>query len=476
MKISELIGETTEYDKKVALEIKRPKSWCKTVSAFANGSGGVLIFGVSDGDEIIGLENPEKDAEIISEQIKTRLSPIPEFNLSFYKTEEDAVLILLNISGGEETPYYYAADGVMEAYTRIGNESVRADRTELKRLVLRGKNYSFDSLITNYKFADYSFSKLRERYKIWTGISMEDKDFLSFGLEDENGMLTNAGALLADESPIRWSRVFCTRWNGLDKSGGIVDALDDAEYSGSLIGLLENGMAFIRRNMKTMWKKTLDSRIEMPEYMERSCLEVLVNALVHRDYLINGSEVHIDIFDDRMVIYSPGGMPDGTLVQERVLDAIPSTRRNPVLADVFQRLGFMERKGSGLTKIINEYRKAYLYSEDKEPRFLSSRVEFTVTLRNLNYDVGMNLEIPEDFAQNERRLSEVLSEVLSEADYKRLLPIIITLEEDGCISPSTAERICGKSAATTRRYLNLLLESGYVVRKGSTNNVLYCVK
>ena len=54
MKISELIGETTEYDKKVALEIKRPKSWCKTVSAFANGSGGVFIFGVSDGDEING--------------------------------------------------------------------------------------------------------------------------------------------------------------------------------------------------------------------------------------------------------------------------------------------------------------------------------------------------------------------------------------------------------------------------------------
>ena len=112
---------------------------------------------------------------------------------------------------------------------------------------------------------------------------MEDKDFLSFGLEDENGMLTNAGALLADESPIRWSRVFCTRWNGLDKSGGIVDALDDAEYSGSLIGLLENGMAFIRRNMKTMWKKTSDSRIEMPEYMERSCLEVLVTYVVHTE-------------------------------------------------------------------------------------------------------------------------------------------------------------------------------------------------
>lgn len=113
-----------------------------------------------------------------------------------------------------------------------------------------------------------------------------------------------------------------------------------------------------------------------------------MNSLVHRDYLVNGSEVHIDIFDDRLRIYSPGGMPDGTLVQERIIDAIPSTRRNPVLADVFQRLGYMERKGSGLTKIIESYKNAYNYSEDKKTQFESSRVEFTVTLMNLNYGVS----------------------------------------------------------------------------------------
>ena len=99
--------------------------------------------------------------------------------------------------------------------------------------------------------------------------------------------------------------------------------------------------------------------------MMRNIQEVLVNALVHRDYLVNGSEVHIDMFDDRMVIYSPGGMPDGTLVQERVIDAIPSTRRNPVLADVFQRIGYMERKGSGLTKIINAYKNANIMMKVK---------------------------------------------------------------------------------------------------------------
>ena len=74
--------------KKISLEVKKPKSWCKSVSAFANGIGGTLIFGVSNDDEVRGLLDAERDAEIISEQIKTRLDPIPEFHLSFYRTEE----------------------------------------------------------------------------------------------------------------------------------------------------------------------------------------------------------------------------------------------------------------------------------------------------------------------------------------------------------------------------------------------------
>ena len=86
---------------------------------------------------------------------------------------------------------------------------------------------------------------------------------ISFGLVNERCELTNAGALLADESPIRCSRLFCTRWNGLNKSGGAVDALDDAEYSGSVISLIENGEAFIKRNCKMKWRKTANSREEI---------------------------------------------------------------------------------------------------------------------------------------------------------------------------------------------------------------------
>ena len=385
MEITKLIGETSEYDKKLKLEIKKPKSWCKSVSAFANTYGGSLIFGISDDNQIIGLENPDKDAEIISEMIKSRLDPIPEFKIRFQK-EEDKVLLIVDILKGEETPYYYSGDGVLEAYVRIGNESVKASSTELKRLVLHGRNTTFDSQNSMYKVEDYAFSKLRERYKKWTGQSFNDKDLISFGLATKDGYLTNAGALIVDESPIHYSRVFCTRWNGLTKSGGTMDALDDAEYSGSLISLIENGEGFIKRNAKMMWRKTANSREELPEYVERSYHEALVNAIAHRDYLVNGSEVHIDIYDDRMEIYSPGGMPDGSVIQDRDPTTVPSTRRNPVIADVFNRLGYMERKGSGFAKILDNYAFQINYTEEKKPYFRSDRYQFTVIMPNLNYN------------------------------------------------------------------------------------------
>ena len=384
LEIKNIIGETTEYDKKLKLEVKKPKSWCKSISAFANTLGGFLIFGISDDNQIVGLETPDKDAELISEIIKTRLNPIPEFKISFH-TEDGNVLLIVQVFKGEETPYYYSGDGLLEAYVRIGNESVKASPIELKRLVLRGRNTTFDSQNSMYKVEDYAFSKLRERYKKWTGNSFDEKDLVSFGLATEDGYLTNAGALIADESPIRYSRIFCTRWNGLNKSGGTFDALDDAEYEGSVISLIDNGEAFIKRNAKMMWKKTANSREEMPEYVERSYHEALVNAIAHRDYLINGSEVHIDIYDDRLEIYSPGGMPDGSNIQERDPVTVPSTRRNPVLADVFNRLGYMERKGSGFAKILDNYAFQVNYTDEKKPYFRSDRYQFTVIMPNLNY-------------------------------------------------------------------------------------------
>ncbi len=466
--LEELIGEATEYDKKQAVELKKPKSWCKSVSAFANTSGGILIFGIANDNSVIGLPDAEHDAEAVSEIMKNRLSPVPEFHLSFHVAENGKKLLLLQVFKGEETPYYYSADGTTEAYIRIGNESVPADSTDLKRLVLRGRNSSYDSQNSPFEAADYSFTKLRERFKVWTGKSLVEKDLSSFGMIGTNGNLTNAGALLADESPIRWSRVFCTRWNGKTKGGGIVDALNHAEYAGSLISLLNDAESFIKNNSKTIWKKLPDSRLELPEYVHRSYFEALVNALIHRDYLINGSEVHIDIFDDRMEIYSPGGMPDGTLIQDRNIKGVPSIRRNPVLADIFARLGYMERSGSGLGKIREAYEFSANYSQDKAPVFYSDWSQFLVTLPNLNCEQLQKEEIPSD------KVADVADRVADIADIsERQKQILSSMEIGTEYSSNDIADMIGLKGAMTRRLLNDLVDKGLLNKTAETNRRRY---
>ena len=362
MDIAKYIGETTEYDKKQEVERRKVKSWLKSVSAFANGGGGCLLFGIADDDTIIGLTDAKTDAEFISQKIKER----------------------------------------------IGNESVVADSTEHKRLVLRGRNSSFDARPSDEMFEDYAFSKLRSRYYAWNGLSFDNKLYRSFGLVDNKGILTYAGLLMADECPLRQSRVFCTRWNGKTKAGGSLDALDSAEITGGLVTLLEDTMSFIRRNNRTLWYKEPMQRIEIPQYMERCVMEVVVNALAHRDYLIQGSEVHVDMYDDRMVIYSPGSMPEGRLIQTMNLEDIPSVRRNPIIADIFAQLGYMERKGSGMGKIINPIKALPYFEEKMLPTFFSDRAQFTVTFPNMILawqETHPNIEV--NFVENEGDTQDV---------------------------------------------------------------------
>lgn len=456
MKLEQLIGEATEYDKKVMLEVKKPKSWLKSVSAFANGVGGVLIFGIADDDSVVGIDDVKKAMEVISEQIKVKMDPTPEVLLKAHLVDGKEI-VTLEVYRGEETPYYYVGEGNYTVYVRIGNESVMATATDLKRLVLRGKNRTYDSLVTDYSFDDYSFSKLKAAYYKKTKKSMEMKDFESFGIVDKNGMLTNAGALLADESPIYCSRLFCTRWNGIDKASGVIDALDDEEYTGSLILLLEEGMNFARRNSKKMWKKESDRRVEYPEYPERSIFEGLVNGLVHRDYLDMGSEVHIDIFDDRLEIYSPGGMYDGTLIQDRDIDNVPSKRRNPVVADIFSRLDYMERRGSGFKKIMQAYEVEPNYTEDKKPVFYSNATEFRVILKNLNFT---------DEVLNEKNevLDEVLNEVLDSGRTEMEIKVIKAILFSPRIKQKELAEQVGTSVSTIQRTIKKLVKEGKIVR------------
>lgn len=245
--LDRLIAEATDIDFKVALEVKKPKSWLKSVSAFANGIGGVLLFGVDDDRQIVGIDHAQEDAETISRLIKERITPLPQFVLRGLH-EKGKSLLSLEVAAGRSTPYYYKADGVTEAYIRVGNESIPAPDYVLNELILKGTNRSFDALVTDERREDYSFTLLEATYRERTGLRFEPSDYFSFGLTDKNGFLTNAGRLLADQHIVYNSRIFCTRWNGLEKGSIFDDALDDKEFEGNLIYLLQNGSDFIRNN------------------------------------------------------------------------------------------------------------------------------------------------------------------------------------------------------------------------------------
>lgn len=341
----------------------------------------------------------------------------------------------------------------------MGNQSVPVDTGKLKTLILKGANLTFDGNSTQYKFSDFSFTKLNDAYKDVKGLDLRDSDYESFGLVDVQGNLTNAGALLADNTPISQSRIFCTRWDGLTKAGGIFDAIDNKEYSDSLVQLLDYGVNFIKNNSKTSFKKTANKRIELPDYDERAVFEAIVNALVHRDYLVLGSEIQINIYDDRLTIYSPGGMVDGTNIEEIDISKISSNRRNPIVADVFNRLQLMERRGSGIQKIIENYKEQYLYNPEKEPRFSSENEAFYVELKNLNY-------------KEESHQTVEFKKVFSTLSENQII-VLKTIIGDNSISIREIEEKTDINRSTVNRHINELVKKDLIEKTGTAQKRKY---
>ena len=140
--------------------------------------------------------------------------------------------------------------------------------------------------------------------------------------------------------------------------------------------LLREAMNFVKSNTKRGWEKLPDGRKNKPEYAERAVLEAMVNHFIHRDYTVMGSEVHLDIYDDRLAVTSPGGMYNGMLIQDLDIADVSSERRNPILANVMAQLDYMEKRGSGLTRICNETKALDGYKDELKPVFKSTPTQF----------------------------------------------------------------------------------------------------
>lgn len=428
------------------LEEKKPKSWLKSISAFANGQGGSMFFGIDDNGEIIGLDDVQHVSQVISTRIRDLMDPLPDVELIPLEVEGKEIL-QVKVSSGHYTPYYYIGDGQRLAFIRVGDESLPATAEQMVRLVLKGSNKTYDSLLTDYKADENTFIILANTFKSRTNQEWDKKFLLSFGLVANTGVLTNAGALFADDCPLWQSRLYCTRWDGKDKS----DAINDAEFTGNILLLLREAMNFVKSNTKKGWEKLPDGRKNKPEYAERAVLEAMVNHFIHRDYTVMGGEVHLDIYDDRLTVTSPGGMYNGSLIQDLDIADVSSERRNPILANVMAQLDYMEKRGSGLTRICNETQALDGYKDELKPAFKSTPTQFQTII----------------YATTDTTNVGEMSEIKLTERQQNILKLI---KESPTISAKQMSEILSVTQRTIERDIATLRKKKKLKREGSDNN------
>ena len=288
-----------------------------------------------------------------------------------------------------------------------------------------------------------------------------------------DGVFKHAGRIRDyDISKKEWvlegASVSCLNWEDLHR------ALEyDIELEGSVIGQLQDAVAFIRNNSHKRWWKESDHREELPDYPERAVTEVICNAIIHRDYQELGSEIHIDMYNDRMEVYSPGGMIDGRLIQQLNPLSVPSKRRNPLLADFFGRLNLMERRGSGMKKILGEYNRFESLKEYRAPEFNSNATEFHVTLWNLNYGTDVVKDVANDTSDVTKEfVKEFVKEPVQFTKefvkaQRRIYKLISTNPQ---INIAAIAENLGVSTRQVQKYLRRLTELQLIAREGGRKN------
>ena len=456
MELEKLISECTAYDFKLMLEEKKPKSWLKSVSAFANGLGGSLFFGIDDDGIVKGLDDVQHVCESISCKIRDYMDPLPDVEMIPQEIDGHEIL-QLKVSAGSYTPYYYVGDGQRVAFIRIGDESLPATAEQMVRLVLKGSNKTYDSLHTDYKAEDYAFTILANTFKTRTSQEWNKKYLLSFGLVAGSGNLTNAGALFADDCPLWQSRLYCTRWDGKAKG----DAINDAEFTGNVLMLLREAMNFVKSNTKKGWEKLPNGRKNKPEYAERAVLEAMVNHFIHRDYTVMGGEVHLDIYEDRLTVTSPGGMYNGMLIQDLDIADVSSERRNPILANVMAQLDYMEKRGSGLTRICNETQALDGYKDELKPVFKSTPTQFQTII----------------FASSDKQnVGDFVGDMSETKLTERQQKILNLIKGSPTISAKQMSETLSVTTRTIERDLSLMKKTGILKREGKDNDGVWIVQ
>ena len=343
--------------------------WADEISAFANTRGGVILCGVNDDGEILGMSRRKAKAleQLLAEVCSDTINPPVPAHIYCREPIEDTTILLVEVPQG-----YALHEGSRGRFCRVGSHTRRMGSEEAMRLAQRRGQARFQ-WFDEQPMPDTSFHTLSET--LWkTLLSAEGAADPKTALEklallapDENNTMraTVAGVLLCSEHPEEWLPDACitaTRYRGEDSAS---DQIDAQEITGSLDRQIAAAMNFVVRNMSVAARKT-PARVDLPQYSTRAVFEALVNAVVHRDYTIRRSRICLSMFSDRLELQSPGSLPNSLTIEN--MSARPITR-NPTLALMFmrtrvngipgseKRVHLMERRGDGVPIIQRETRQ-----------------------------------------------------------------------------------------------------------------------
>ena len=323
------------------LELKSTitNTFLKTVSAFSNYNTGKIIFGVDDNGKIVGLENIEELCLDLENKINDNISSKPNFK--FIKDKKKNIITLI-VEEGMNKPYLYKG----KAYKRNDTSTVEVDKIELNRLTLLGLNQYYEGLKARNQDLEFNILKKELEEKLF--LNNFSKDILkTLNLYDEKNGYNNAAELLADKNT----------FSGTDiaKFGKNIDEILDRNLftNISIISQFQNTLEVFNRYYK--YEQILGSeRIEKELIPEKAFREVIANALIHRTWDVN-SNIRISMYEDKIEISSPGGLPSG-ISEKEYLNGQISQLRNPILANIFFRLKYIEMFGTGIRRINESYK------------------------------------------------------------------------------------------------------------------------
>lgn len=345
-------------------------TFLKTVSAFSNYDGGTIFFGVDDDGNIKGLPDVKQACLDIENKINDSITPQPDYTLEVQNNDQT---IKLTVKSGLQKPYLYKS----KAYKRNDTATIEVDTLEFSRLVLDGKNIRFEELPC--KDQELSFEILHRKLKETVRIENFDKDTLkTLNLYDDVNGFNNAAGLLADKNHF--------------------PGIDIVKF-GENISIIQKRSTFENISVLEVYEKAIDvfrdyyqyeviqgaDRKKMEKVPEAAFREAIANALIHRVWDVN-SQIRVSMFDDRIEIVSPGGLPSG-ITEEEYLSGKLSVLRNRNLANVFYRLGFVEIFGTGITRIKQLYAESLI-----KPDFEVSEnaIEIVLPIFEKNADLTEN--------------------------------------------------------------------------------------